>query len=200
MTHDYRAAKETMPGDRTYSPSEISSWAISHWKAIGAALDLAIAAQRGRGDVEAIKLMVKKAHLDHIARSCGLDDEEVSDRLTRDDYGYQYGAEKSVELAIDHLSALGLIGGWRPIEGAPRDGTRILCCHEANGKWVRYIAFYAAARTLPFSDDFGDDAEDDDYAPEGFYADNCEEERVESVNPTKWQPLLAPPATGGTHE
>ena len=86
---------------------------------------------------------------------------------------------------------------WMPIETAPRDGTFIFVAHQnENGKWSRYIAFYAPERTLPLGEDnFIDCDGDDEFAPAGFYTDTSDEERVTSCDPTHWMPLPAAPQT-----
>lgn len=91
-------------------------------------------------------------------------------------------------------------GEWFPIETAPRDGTKILAAVKNTlGKWRRHIAFYAPEGTLPNGEDnYLDD--DSEWAPEGWYHDTSDEERVNLFLPTHWQPLPLPPATKDAEE
>lgn len=93
------------------------------------------------------------------------------------------------------LAAMQKVSEWLPIESAPKDGTQILAAvKNDSGKWWRYIAFYAPYGTLPNGEDnYIDD--DSEFAPEGWYHDTSDEERVNLFLPTHWMPLPLPPTT-----
>ena len=61
--------------------------------------------------------------------------------------------------------------GWLPIESAPKGKKLILGYHNALGKWRTIMGTYYLPNTLYASDD-DDDADEDGYAPEGWYEES----------------------------
>jgi len=81
---------------------------------------------------------------------------------------------------------------WQPMETAPRDGTRILIggrwsleWSPGYGEWTCEVAAWGS----PHSDGSGRDAD--------WYAGMIPLTRAFAVTWTHWQPLPAPPDTGG---
>ena len=60
---------------------------------------------------------------------------------------------------------------WLPIESAPKGKKLILGYHNALGKWRTIMGTYYLPNTLYASDD-DDDADEDGYAPEGWYEES----------------------------
>ncbi len=75
------------------------------------------------------------------------------------------------------------VGGWQPIETAPKDGSWLFVCEVSNPDIVG--DYYAAAwvRT-PYEGNPHD----------GYWIANCGQFVTETPSPTHWQPLPAPPA------
>lgn len=84
---------------------------------------------------------------------------------------------------------------WRPISEAPKDGRMLLGgWWNEYGKWRTVRMFYAQPNTLDADPD-----SDDEFAPEGWYADTENEFDVHAVEPAMWHamPLPPPPKTTG---
>lgn len=111
---------------------------------------------------------------------------------------------------IDRLFALARRGAemqWRPIEEAPKDGTKLLLSYRNAQQMRRTVkAFYAPPLAIvqnEESDWFEYDEANDRYClPEGWYEciENWEEYssvHMGGIVPTNWMPLPAPPASLG---
>ena len=112
---------------------------------------------------------------------------------------------KEIMAAISALAAQPAPSEWRPIDTAPKDGSRMLLAYRNSlGKWRRVIAFYAPKLAIE-GNDYGDDwceydeASDRYFLPEGWYecVENWEDYssvHMSGIKPTHWRHL--PPAPG----
>lgn len=80
---------------------------------------------------------------------------------------------------------------WRPIESAPKDGTRVMLCRPRAGNDVRIV--------------FGSwDADPYAQKPRPFWSDDQDRiwgrDHQRKMVPTHWQPLPAPPQKGDAHD
>jgi len=118
--------------------------------------------------------------------------------------GYVTPAEQEPALVLSAaLAAQPAPSPWRPIETAPKDGTRLLLAYQTiYQKWRRVVAFYAPKFAIEGNDDGSDwceyDEANDRYClPEGWYEcienwDDYSSVHMSGVEPTHWMPL--PPA------
>ena len=143
----------------------------------------------------------------------------VSQYASRDFHGNiipgdeQYPWVKAMQIGLD--AAIAALSGadaptpWRPIETAPRDGTRMLVAYQTPyKKWRRVVAFYAPKLAIETNiDDDGDwheyDEANDRYClPEGWYEcienwDGYSSVHMAGVEPTHWMPIPPPPKKEG---
>lgn len=70
---------------------------------------------------------------------------------------------------------------WRPIESAPKDGTRILVWRRDAGE--PFVAYYGTASRYVYDDD----------EEERWWSESGEDLSAAELLPTRWQPLPAPP-------
>lgn len=79
---------------------------------------------------------------------------------------------------------------WRPIDTAPHHQNVLVAYRNEYGNWRRVRACYYGEGEL-MSDDSYDDADEDGYAPEGWY-EECDESNFAlpiSYEPILWHPL-----------
>ena len=100
----------------------------------------------------------------------------------------------TITISAEELNRM-LPGGWRPIESAPKDGTRILACDRYQDLFVAYWmndrAWFRHSGWVYYTNDY-----------EG--SDGCMVFNIGECQPTHWMPLPSPPdltpATGDPRE
>ena len=93
-------------------------------------------------------------------------------------------------------ASAGAVDEWQPIESAPHGRKVIAGYTNRAGNWRTIVATFHEAGTLQCDPDYMDNADDDGYAPAGWY-ETCEAMEVTHPTeepPTHWRPLPAPPA------
>jgi len=88
------------------------------------------------------------------------------------------------------------VGGWRPVNTAPKN-TKVLAAYQNElGNWRIVTACYHTQ--LDWSDEYGDHEEE--FAPEAWYEENDSSDVIyqTSRTPTHWMPLPSSPTEGQT--
>jgi hypothetical protein len=102
------------------------------------------------------------------------------------------------EKARAALSSIPRQNEWQDIATAPKGRKVMAGFLNEVGNWRTIVAKYYPPKTLDWSEDCAeydaDDADEDGYAPEGWYEESETHESILPCSPTHWMPLPAPPA------
>lgn len=115
---------------------------------------------------------------------------DMADFLGDDSQSYFVAQSVAKEHAADLREALSrlqslsyqLTGGWRDIESAPKDGTRVLLAEPIEGGFEMSVGWWR-----PYINDSSDAGWMDGTVQSWAYEENT------ILHPTHWQPLPSPP-------